>query len=158
EADLAGKLRLALWRLDSRTAAFLTREDTRPFAHYSAVFAPPLALDTRQNTWRPGTLVEPSPLLDAHLPPCMLLHFQATAEAGLGAPPGGGGPPGGPAAAGAGRGGPGQRPPRPPATAPGNDPRPARRRAARPRPQARRAHHGARPHPADGLRHPPAGR
>src|SRR5262245_56401715 len=86
EADQAAPLRLALWRLDSRIAALLTREDSRPFNHYSAVFAPPFALDTRQNAWRPGALVETSPLLDAELPPWMLLHFQATVEAGWESP------------------------------------------------------------------------
>jgi signal transduction histidine kinase len=85
-AEQAGNVRLALWRLDSRIAALLTREDSRPFNHYSAVFAPPLALDTRQNAWRPGALVEPSPLLDTDLPPWMLLHFQATTEAGWESP------------------------------------------------------------------------
>src|SRR5215208_2744936 len=43
--DHADRLRLALWRLDSRMNNMLAREDARPFIHYSAVFAPPLALD-----------------------------------------------------------------------------------------------------------------
>ena len=44
-AEHADKLRLALWRLDARIRNVLAREDSRPFNHYSAVFAPPLALD-----------------------------------------------------------------------------------------------------------------
>src|SRR4051812_3264532 len=43
EAEQAGRLRVALWRLDSRVAPLLAREDHRPFNHYSTVFPPPLA-------------------------------------------------------------------------------------------------------------------
>jgi signal transduction histidine kinase len=75
-AEQADPLRLALWRLDSRITAFLAREESRPFNHYSAVFAPPLVLDGLGHSCPPGTIVEPSPLLDAELPPWMLLHFQ----------------------------------------------------------------------------------
>jgi signal transduction histidine kinase len=70
------RLRLALWRLDSRMTAILAREESRPFNHYSAVFAAPIAYDTMGRALPPGTVVEPSPLLDAELPPWMLLHFQ----------------------------------------------------------------------------------
>src|SRR6516165_9743525 len=44
EGDRAGLLRVALWRLDSRVSPLLARDDHRPFNHYSAVFAPPVAL------------------------------------------------------------------------------------------------------------------
>jgi signal transduction histidine kinase len=74
--DRSERLRLALWRLDSRMTAILAREESRPFNHYSAVFAAPVAYDNAGRALLPGTVVEPSPLLAAELPPWMLLHFQ----------------------------------------------------------------------------------
>ncbi|MFO0878093.1 MAG: histidine kinase dimerization/phospho-acceptor domain-containing protein [Gemmataceae bacterium] len=76
QVEFDERLRLALWRLDSRIGAVLAREESRPFTHYSAVFAPPIALDHRGKPALPGSVLEPSPLLDAELPPWMLLHFQ----------------------------------------------------------------------------------
>jgi signal transduction histidine kinase len=70
------KLRLALWRLDGWIRAILAREDSRPFNHYSAIFAPPLALDGAGTPAPPGSVLEPSPLLHTDLPEWMLLHFQ----------------------------------------------------------------------------------
>jgi signal transduction histidine kinase len=75
-AEHADRLSRALWRLDSRIAAILAREDSRPFDHYSAVHAPPLALNADGQCWPAGAVVEPSPLLDADVAPWMLLHFQ----------------------------------------------------------------------------------
>jgi signal transduction histidine kinase len=75
-AEHADRLRLALWRLDSRITTILAREESRPFNHYSAVFAPPAAFDAAGRPCQPGTVIEASPLLDAELPPWMLLHFQ----------------------------------------------------------------------------------
>ena len=51
----------AWWRL-------LAREHNRPFDHYSAIFAPPLAFDNRGACQTPGTVLEPSPLLGTELP------------------------------------------------------------------------------------------
>ena len=85
QGEEADRLRLALWRLDSRITAILAREESRPFNHFSAVFATPLALDGMGRPWPPGVVVEPSPLLNADLPPWMLLHFQ-TDKAGWGSP------------------------------------------------------------------------
>src|SRR5262249_23612863 len=59
----AERLRLALWRLDSRIRTILAREDSRPFNHFSAIFAPPLALDSAGTPVPPGSVLEPSPLL-----------------------------------------------------------------------------------------------
>jgi signal transduction histidine kinase len=72
----AERLRLALWRLDSRMTAILAREESRPFNHYSAVFAPPVAYDRQGRVLTPGAVLELSPLLGAELPPWMSLHFQ----------------------------------------------------------------------------------
>jgi signal transduction histidine kinase len=84
-AERGDRLRLALWRLDSRMTAFLAGEDARPFSHYSAVFAPPVALDSNGQPVPPGAVVELSPLLSTELPDWMLLHFQSD-EAGWESP------------------------------------------------------------------------
>jgi signal transduction histidine kinase len=75
-AERSERLRLALWRLDSRMTAILAHEESRPFNHYSAIFAAPVAYDNTGRALPPGIVVEPSPLLDVELPPWMLLHFQ----------------------------------------------------------------------------------
>lgn len=80
------QIRLALWRLDSYVAPLLAVEDGRPFNHYSAVFAAPLAFDNRGVARPPGAVVEPSPLLTADLPDWMLLHFQLDAATGWESP------------------------------------------------------------------------
>lgn len=81
QAELDNKLRLALWRLDSLISPTLAKEDSRPYSHYSAVCAPPLAFNNEGAAWPPGTVLEPSPLLTAELPDWMQLHFQANADA-----------------------------------------------------------------------------
>jgi signal transduction histidine kinase len=86
EAEHAGNIRLALWRLDSRVAPLLAREDSRPFDHYSAVSAPPLALHNTGQAAAPGAFVVPSPLLHVELPEWMLLHFQADTVYGWDSP------------------------------------------------------------------------
>ncbi len=86
QADFAAKLRLALWRLDSRIAPVLAREDSRPYNHFSAVFAPPVVLDPRGHRYPAAVVLEPSPLLTAELPDWMLLHFQTSSESGWGSP------------------------------------------------------------------------
>jgi signal transduction histidine kinase len=86
QAEFAARLRLALWRLDSRIAPVLAREDTRPYSHYSALFAPSIVLDSKGAAYDEAQLLEPSPLLNAALPEWMLLHFQTTVEAGWGSP------------------------------------------------------------------------
>lgn len=75
-AEHTERVRLALWRLDSRISAIVAREDSRPFNHFSAIFAPSLALDATATPAPPGSVLEPSPLLNAELPSWMLLHFQ----------------------------------------------------------------------------------
>ena len=86
EAAREDQVRLALWRLDSYVAPLLAVEDGRPFNHYSAVFAAPLAFDNRGVARPPGAVVEPSPLLTADLPDWMLLHFQLDAATGWESP------------------------------------------------------------------------
>jgi signal transduction histidine kinase len=90
EADVQGqfaaRLKLALWLLDSRIAPVLAREDTRPYSHYSAIFAPSVVLDDKGTAYDEAQVFEPSPLLNADMPDWMLLHFQTTLEAGWGSP------------------------------------------------------------------------
>jgi signal transduction histidine kinase len=84
--ERADRLRLALWRLDSRISPLLAREDARPFDHYTAIFASPLAFDNNGACRPAGTVMEPSPLLSVELPDWMLLHFQVDAGAGWASP------------------------------------------------------------------------
>ncbi len=79
-SDRSDSLRLALWRLDSRISTILAREDSRPFNHFAAVFAPPAAYDASGSPWPSGSVLESSPLLNAELPSWMLLHFQTDAR------------------------------------------------------------------------------
>jgi signal transduction histidine kinase len=77
EADLHGKLRLALWRLDSFTIPELAREASRPFAHFSAIYAPFPTLTPAGKIRPAGDCLELSPLLNADLPHWMYLHFSS---------------------------------------------------------------------------------
>jgi two-component sensor histidine kinase len=79
-------VRLALWQLDSLIAPLLAREETRPYAQYSALFAPSVVLDGKGQACEPASVLEPSPLLNAELPDWMLLHFQASIEGGWSSP------------------------------------------------------------------------
>ncbi len=79
EAEYASRIRLALWRMDGLIAPYLAREDSRPFNHYSALFAPPAAFRANLATCNTGEVIEPSPLLGADIPEWMRLHFQADA-------------------------------------------------------------------------------
>src|SRR5260370_9398842 len=85
-AQLRNQLQLALWLLASFIGPAVAKEDSRPSNHYSAVFAPPLVLQTNGTLWPPGSVLELSPLLSADLPAWMLLHFQVDKESGWRSP------------------------------------------------------------------------
>jgi signal transduction histidine kinase len=85
-ADLDNRLRLALRRLDALILPELACENSRPFNHYSAVYALPVAFDAKGMTCAPGAVREPSPLLNAELPAWMRLHFMADAAGGWESP------------------------------------------------------------------------
>src|SRR5260370_19353323 len=80
QAQHRDQLQLALWHLDSLIGPALAKEDSRPYNHYSAVFAPPLVLQNNGSPAPPGSVLELSPLLNADLPDWMLLHFQVDKE------------------------------------------------------------------------------
>ncbi|HKB41010.1 MAG TPA: hypothetical protein VKD72_31575, partial [Gemmataceae bacterium] len=85
--QLVSKMRLALWRLDSRMSPYLAREDSRPYNHYSAIFRPTEVIVRRRNQIQvDDTVLELSPLLNTDLPDWMLLHFQTDDESGWGSP------------------------------------------------------------------------
>lgn len=86
EAERNDKLRLAMWSLDSWMYHVLSREESRPYNHYSAVYAVRLALQNDGNFYPPGSVLEPSPLLNTELPAWMLIHFQVDKDAGWGSP------------------------------------------------------------------------
>src|SRR5437016_12116256 len=76
QAQHRDQLQLALWHLDSLIGPALAKEDSRPYNHYSALFAPALVLQNNGILWPSGSVLELSPLLNAELPEWMLLHFQ----------------------------------------------------------------------------------
>jgi signal transduction histidine kinase len=78
--ELSDQMRLALWRLDSRVAPSIAREDSRPFQHYDPIYVPLPALQKNLYVCAPGTVWVPSPLLDSGLPDWMALHFQTTTD------------------------------------------------------------------------------
>lgn len=80
------KLREALWLLDSRVWPVLAREDSRPYNDYSAFYSPYVALGNDSSMCQPGTVVLPSPLLNAELPEWMLLHFRTGEQVDWGSP------------------------------------------------------------------------
>src|SRR5579884_2542705 len=86
QADYQAKLRVALWRLDSRVSPILATEASRPYSQYSALFPPATALHANGQFYPPGSLLEPSPLLNAELPNWILLHFQVDPASGWTSP------------------------------------------------------------------------
>jgi signal transduction histidine kinase len=85
-AERTSRVHLALWRMDGLISPYLAREDSRPFNHYSAIFAPPAAFRAKDYTCSAGEVLEPSPLLSAELPAWMQLHFQADERSGWTSP------------------------------------------------------------------------
>jgi signal transduction histidine kinase len=77
QAEQDALIHLALWRLDSRISPLLAREESRPYSHYSAIHAVPLAFTNEGKAYPQGNVLELSPLLTSKLPEWMLLHFQA---------------------------------------------------------------------------------
>lgn len=86
QEKVSAKLQLALSLMDNRVRPILAREDSRPYHHFSAVYAPPLLFHNDGSPSFPGAMVEPSPLLGAELPDWMLLHFQVSEEGGWSSP------------------------------------------------------------------------
>ncbi len=76
QKERADKLRLALWRLDSRLSPALAREESRPYPQYIALHTPFPALTSTGIACAPGQVYLPSPLLTAEMPDWMRLHFQ----------------------------------------------------------------------------------
>ncbi len=86
QAELNQKVRVAMWRLDSRLFPILAREASRPYGHYSATFTPPLAWQRKGDQWLPAKVAEPSPLLSEALPEWIKLHFQVSTKTGWESP------------------------------------------------------------------------
>jgi signal transduction histidine kinase len=76
QKERADKLRAALWRLDTRLAPALAREESRPYPQYVALHTPFPALTASGVACAPGQVYLPSPLLTAEVPEWMRLHFQ----------------------------------------------------------------------------------
>lgn len=86
DVELNNQVSLALWRLDSRVAPALAREESRPFNHYSAFSTPAVAFRNDGKAMEPMQVLIPSPLLNTELPDWMALHFQADPETGWSSP------------------------------------------------------------------------
>ncbi len=82
-ADRANRERVALWRLDGSLLPAVGTENTRPFAHYTALHVVVPAVPADRS---PGEVRLPSPLLSAELPDWMPLHFQLDGAAGWESP------------------------------------------------------------------------
>src|SRR5262245_21794588 len=78
--ELSDTMRLALWRLDSRVAPALAREDSRPYQHYDPLLVPLPVMNIAGTALAPGSVLAPSPLLNAEMPSWIALHFQTTAD------------------------------------------------------------------------------
>lgn len=85
EAEIEGRVRLALWRMDSALALLLAQENARPWYDYDA-FHPAERAFTSQKTALPeGDVYLPSPLLGSSVSN-VLLHFQFDHEGRFNAP------------------------------------------------------------------------
>jgi signal transduction histidine kinase len=79
-------IRTALWRIESRLAAFLAQEAARPYFHYSAFYSPDAAyVDADLTMACKGDVIEPSPLLMVE-PEFCRLHFQIKSDEILSTP------------------------------------------------------------------------
>jgi signal transduction histidine kinase len=86
QKEQADRLRLALWRLDSRMVPALAREESRPYPQYVAMHTPFPALTGSGIACAPGQVFLPSPLLTAEVPDWMRLHFQVDLTVGWTSP------------------------------------------------------------------------
>ncbi len=85
-ADRNAKMRQALMLLDSRLTPALAREDSRPYAHFKAMYCPFPAVNSKGAACEPGQVFLPSPLMTAPLPDWMILHFEVDAVGGWTSP------------------------------------------------------------------------
>ncbi len=85
-SEVAGKERLALWRLDGQLFPAVALENSRPYAHYTALHAVVPALDLAGPSLPGNDIRLPSPLLATELPEWMPLHFQLDPDAGWTSP------------------------------------------------------------------------
>ena len=85
-SEVAGKERLALWRLDGQLFPAVALENGRPYAHYAALHAVVPALDAGGPSLPGNDIRLPSPLLAVELPEWMPLHFQLDPDAGWTSP------------------------------------------------------------------------
>ena len=82
---LEEKVRLALWRMDSTLALFLTPEGARPHFHYESFFPPDQAYARSGGKTDPGRILIPSPMLIGD-DPLVRLRFQIEPDGTLSSP------------------------------------------------------------------------
>jgi two-component sensor histidine kinase len=78
-SDLEGRVRLALWRIESAALSILVRENARPPEHFDAFHSTPEAFSASYQSLNEGTVLIPSPLL-TESPDEVVLFFQCPGE------------------------------------------------------------------------------
>ena len=86
DAEFTQKLHVALWRLDGRVAPALARGRQPALQPLQRGLRAHRGAAHDGTAWPHGSVIEPSPLLQADLPEWMLLHFQADEESGWESP------------------------------------------------------------------------
>ncbi len=85
EAEIEGRVRLALWRMDSALALLLAQENARPWYDYDAFHPAERAFSSQKTALPEGEVYLPSPLLGNSVSN-VLLHFQFDREGRFTAP------------------------------------------------------------------------
>ena len=85
EGSVEGKVRLALWRMESALAPIIARESARPYFSYSAFYPAERAYTRMYAEIESGEVLMPSPLL-TEMSPYILLHFQFDSDGKLTSP------------------------------------------------------------------------
>ena len=85
QAERQGRIRLALWRMESTLAARLAEESARPYFHYAPFHTPHRAYTRLLMPVGPGEVLVPSPLL-TYSDSFVRLHFQIEPDGTLTSP------------------------------------------------------------------------
>lgn len=85
QAHLEENVRLALWRIDSALAPFITQESARPYFTYTPFYPAERAYTRMFAEIEKGDVLVPSPIL-VQVSPWILVHFQAAPDGLLTSP------------------------------------------------------------------------
>jgi len=85
EAELQGRVRLGLSRMDTAASGLLLIENQRPPYHFRAFYKPEDVFNTNFENLSKGSVVRPSPLA-SELPEFVNLHFEVSADGSVNSP------------------------------------------------------------------------